>query len=723
MAINLRSEVKQALESSFKECVIKMNNQHFIKHSEIVYPNEIGAISQDLKLNGFAEGASSLSKEENKIRQRVIDTIKLTKPHDNLALSKIIKTKAYGDLVKHFEGEDVPTEPAIFTGLKGSGKSSTLNLFTAKMNEAFLSEGEGSNFKLVIRGSAEEFSQLTAWIKQHGPESPNYELSLRDYMMLRTAFTLVKYMDIPVFNHIYSDIKHQNCRVLHSGFRAISGLDGEVKDIVEYIRNQLDIYQNAGEGEGFGLFNLLKDSLRERARGADSKSDKDYYTLSNKIREYCQINNILIIYILDGIDNCYSFNKENKEAYERMVEGVASYFISSREGSPIVRYLIACRPETANKIRNINPKSYDSCPMILFSNSDEEVIEIIDKKQSEFFRELITVIDETNKSDDTYQFVEIIKNSWSEHQKYCIKLLAKAEFTLNTKEDVISELFCGNIRTYLYNFISYATLKLVFIREQGIGLDISPSQEALYRLFIFNLFSGGRHYIETRRATQFGQSNLGALLPNPFIYRYPIYDRPLVANIVDHSLLSVHILSVLNDKKNGIVKEKSEILRVLKETSLQYNESIVDEIYTRFYQFRIIERDEEQSSTFNVDKVSSLGKVLLYILNSDSSIFSWLALDSVYSKPKWINYISLGLDDFCMREEHWRLNLILGIRFLAHLAHINRSLYSKDVTLDIDLLAVLNDMTDAYTGLINADQVSYNNLVDWCNRAMKLNTT
>jgi len=211
---------------------------------------------------------------------------------------------------------------------------------------------------------------------------------------------------------------------------------------------------------------------------------------------------------------------------------------------------------------------------------------------------------------------------------------------------------------------------------------------------------------------QFGQSNLGALLPNPFIYRYPLYEKPLVSNIMDHVLLSLQLMSKFDKAQSPDVKNPEQIVDDLISEFPDYNRSVIEEIYTRFFQFRIIEKNEEESMTFTIDQLSNLGSILKYILNNHSPIYSWLALDSICSSEMRDEFLCFGINDFDMKKSYWRLNLILGIRFLARLQYAFKVLDDSKVA-EITFMNLLDDMTNIYTGLIQAKQLSLAEVNEW----------
>lgn len=688
----MKDQISSNLLASYIDYSNKVIEEPVINYADKVSPQDLPNIFSNLTFNGKASCLDSFTKIEKKIYNVVTDAIKHRTPNDK-ELEKfsfnVSSVKLLLDKAKSFKIGEAYT-PIIFRGKKGAGKTTSLNLFTKKCNDTFI-----ENNILVVRGNAEEYQDIKKINILLDPNDENGSMSISIYMKLRATFLLIKHIDQTPFKEMYEKIYFKKCSIQNKPFVRQNGTEGCIQNIIDYISDQWTKYKHNGEGDGLAseVYWMIKNTLEVRAKGDTSRELSDWLTLADTVRDYCRKSGVKIVNVVDGIDNIYSFNDTAKIAYNSMVDDVANYFNWAKGRNIFVYYLIACRPETAVAIRQKINNGIPECPFDLVEHSPNESEKIVEKKEK-------LIIESLNRIRKNPEFIndekgQVLINSFLDFNSYNLhakKLVRESRLTS------IMDLFADNVRSYLYNYITYVITYIDFVRMHGFDLKNSrPSTSTEYSLFLKNLFSGGRRLIDSSNMFHHGQSKYAVVLPNPFSYDFPIQ-----SSLKDHILATIRILQSFEEKNLVLIPD--EIIHSVSST-YGYDNNIISTIFERLIQFRVVEHEDDEENNdlhYSLVRTTNTKNVLFHILCTHPDVIMWLAFDSTTSKKVWHN-ISKDLISFNVTKNYISLVSTISTRFISYINNISK------YELDTEICAYSNhadELAALLFGALNNKQIN-----------------
>lgn len=595
-----------------------------------------------------------LTKPEKELYRKAYDALRHKTPFDTNISNSTIETPSIrwlnNELNRTVQGRD--SRPIIFRGAKGIGKTTSLNFVINSRNQEFHRDKV-----FLVRGNAEEYFAIKRDFFADRPHA----WDVREYMKYHTVNLCVAHKDKEPFRSIVNDVSNQT---LDSSIdvdwlpKPIKRLmnDGPVRvsHLIDYIAAEHATRKHFAGVEDRLTYDLIKKVIQRHVLGSTLVFQNAWPALWSSFEPYLVSKNIKVFFIMDALDNVWSFNSAEKQAYQSTISDLAAELNNYRQqGSSTTRffYIVACRPETFRELITASHKRtaeecnwrFNQAP----DQSDAEKIvttKLLHFMKSDKFREDVGGTAAKTKFSETLQSADYFGHI--QRLSHAIK---------RNPEDV----FSGNTRAIIHNFLSFCIYLSYHSREVLAGE--LPAERTQFHLFVRNLFFGGRRFIRTSDWNQSNQWKHSIIFPNLFHYDA---SSQLPSTIRNPLLCGFRMLDFI--ETSGVCTDDEVLEEML---SASYDKNLVTNFLHLFMQFRLVEPVEPEVGAVRPKaglRCLPSVAVLRYICRESTDVIAYLAFDSIMQKGVY-DWVFEGIDLKLQNRRYITNTIAVGLKFIAYL--------------------------------------------------------
>lgn len=635
----------------------------------------IPRIKPENKINSIEH----VSKELRDLESNIRDEICLKIPENKLlSVSTLYEESLWNQLQQEYrlQLESGCNRVIFYQGSRGSGKSTEINYLISQKSKFTLGDEQQA---IIIRGSAEEYKRFKQ-LERKTPDS-KIDLKIENYFKIVTASLITDKKNEEPFKSILEAIYDRKDEYHHIGYANLT-----VRQLVDKISQQFRIRDlNASSKDP--SYKMISSAYSSMQLGADINIHHNWYKLWTSFHDYCSREKIRLVYVFDGIDNYYSLTTEDHDLYKQISDEVIRLCDEVYENTQSISqagvFLITVRPETYALIDDGIAPSSSGLDKIALLEKDENFEAVLEFKATRIHWLLRQY--EKSQDKDVVTFLRVFRE----------ELYLRELRELSKKSGIDSAaMFHGNIRTVLYNYLSFAT-SLTFLQNK---FNLREDQRKHH--FCRNLFLGGCSVVHTGNRRS-GSGKYATLFPS--LFHVPQQAEGMRPESW-HVLLRLRMLQIFLPKEHvpgGARRQISYNRQVVIDTLVDlfnYPRDLVETNFGVFLEHGLIEPTEElvRDSTLQTRyAVTDVAYPLVHLVSNRVDVLLYLFLD--INLPKLVfDEVAPIIEDrsIVFFEKAWRV-VFLCLRHIFTIYDLeNRELKQKIKHLekyrdDVDLQEIL----------------------------------